>query len=48
MSKTRLNQGINYLSPDKKKRKIKKSKSPKTFIYYSQTMDDVYENLQDY
>ena len=31
-----------------KKRKIKKSKSPKTFIYYSQTMDDVYENLQDY
>ena len=32
----------------RKKRRIKKSKSPKTFIYYSQTMDDVYENLQDY
>ena len=27
---------------------IKKSKIPKAFIHYSQTIDDVYENLEDY
>ena len=27
---------------------IKKSKDPKAFIGYSQTIDDVYENLEDY
>ena len=27
---------------------IKKLKNPKAFIYYSQTIDDVYKNLEDY
>ena len=27
---------------------IKNFKNPKEFIYYSQTIDDVYENLEDY
>ena len=27
---------------------IKKLKDPKSFIDYSQTIDDVYENLEDY
>ena len=27
---------------------IKKLKNPKTFIEYAQTIDDVYENLEDY
>ena len=27
---------------------IKNLKSPKAFIDYSQTIDDVYENLEDY
>ena len=26
----------------------KKLKNPKTFIHYSQTIDDVYEKLEDY
>ena len=31
----------------RKKVGIKKSKNPKTFIDYSQTINDVYENLED-
>ena len=31
-----------------KKVAIKKLKNPKTFIDYSQKIDDVYENLEDY
>ena len=27
---------------------IKKSKNPKTFLYYSQAFSDVLENLEDY
>ena len=27
---------------------IKKSKNPKTFLYYSQAFNDVLENLEDY
>ena len=27
---------------------IKKLKNPKAFIYYPQTIDDVYENLENY
>ena len=27
---------------------IEKSKNQKAFLYYSQTIDDVYENLEDY
>ena len=27
---------------------IEQIKNPKTFIYYSQTIDHVYENLEDY
>ena len=32
----------------KEKVGIKKLKNPKAFIDHSQTIDDVYENLQDY
>ena len=32
----------------KEKVGIKKSKSPKAFIFYSQTIDNVYDNLEDY
>ena len=28
--------------------RIENLKNPKVFIYYSQTIDDVHENLQDY
>ena len=36
------------LSNRRKKAGIKKLKSPEAFIDYSQTTDDVYENLEDY
>ena len=32
----------------REKEGIKTLKNPKAFIYYSQTIDDVYENLEDY
>ena len=32
----------------REKEGIKKLKDPKAFIGYSQTIDDVYENLEDY
>ena len=32
----------------REKEGIKTLKNPKAFIYYSQTVDDVYENLEDY
>ena len=41
-SKNHLNQSINYLLI------IENLKHPKAFIDYSQTTDDVYENLEDY
>ena len=45
MSMIHLNQSINYLLRKQKKQKLK---NPKAFIDYSQTVDDVYENLVDY
>ena len=47
-SKIDLNQSINYLPKREKKQGLKKNKSWKTFIDYSQSTDDVYENLEDY
>ena len=45
-SKIHLNQSINCLLIEKKQElRIKK---PKEFIDYSQTIDNVYENLEDY
>ena len=36
------------LTNEREKVGIKKLKNPKAFIDYSQTIDDVYENLDDY
>ena len=58
ISKIHLNQSINYLSMKERKMYqllingrmnagIKQTKNPNTFIYYSQTIDDVYVNLED-
>ena len=33
---------------EKKKQELKKLKNPKAFVDYSQTIDDVYENLEGY
>ena len=43
-----MNQSINCLLKEEKKIEIKLLKNPKAFIDYSQTFDDVYENLEDY
>ena len=48
MSKIHMNQGINYLLKEEKKVGIKNLKHPKVFIDYSQTIDDVYGNLESY
>ena len=48
MSKIHLNESINCLLIEEKKQKLKNKKNPKVFIDYSQTIDDVYENLEDY
>ena len=47
-SKIHPNQRKNRLLIKEKKAGIRKSKNPKAFTNYSQTMDGVYENLQDY
>ena len=47
MSKIHSNQSINCLYTGKKVG-IKYEKIPKPFIDYSQTINDVYENLKDY
>ena len=47
MSKIHLNQSINCLLMEEKKQTLK-NKNLKAFIDYSQTADDVYENLEDY
>ena len=44
MSKIHQNQSINYLLMAEKKQELK----DKEFNDYSQTNDDVYENLEDY
>ena len=47
MSKIHSNQSINYLLMEKKKQELKIKKSPKAFIDYSQTIDDVYEKREE-
>ena len=47
MSKIHLNQSITCLSKEEKVG-IKKIKNTETFIDYSQTIDNVYENIEDY
>ena len=42
------NQRTNCLLMEEKKVGIKTLKNPKAFISYSQKVDDVYENLEDY
>ena len=44
-SKIHSNQKVNCLLTEEKKYELKKLKNPKTFIDFSQTIDDVYENL---
>ena len=46
MSKIHLNQSINCNG--RRKVGIKNLKNPKKFLDFSQTIDDVYENLEDY
>ena len=48
MSKIHSVQSGNCLVTEEKKAGIKKLKNPEAFINYSQTTDDVYENLEDY
>ena len=47
MSNIYSNHSINCLWIEEKKVGIKILKNPKAFINYSQTIDDVYENLED-
>ena len=47
MSKIHSRQRLNCILTERKKM-IKKLKNSKTFIDYSQTIDDVYENVEDY
>ena len=47
-SKIHWNQSINCFSIEEKKVGIEILKNPKVFIGYSQTIDDIYENLEDY
>ena len=48
MSKIYLNQSVNCLLTEEKKVGIKKLKNPKVLTEYSQSMDDVHENVEDY
>ena len=43
-----MNQSINCLSTKEKGVWAKQAKNPKTFIDYSEIIDDAYENLEDY
>ena len=47
-SKIYFNQSINYLSTKEKKEELNEQKKPKTFIEYYKTIDNVYENLEEY
>ena len=42
------NRIINCLSREENKERIKQKKNLKIFIDYSQTIDEVYENVEDY
>ena len=46
-SKIHSNQSINYLLTEEKKVRIKKLRNPNSFNDYSQTINDVYENLEN-
>ena len=48
MSMILLNKIINYLLTEEKKQELIKLKNQKAFIDYSQTIDDVYQNVKDY
>ena len=48
MLKIHWNQSINCLSTEEKQQELKKIKISKELIGYSQTIDDVYENLEGY
>ena len=48
MLKIHSNQSTNYLLTEEKRYKLKNLKNTKAIIDYSQTTDDVYENLEDY
>ena len=48
MLQIHANQNINHLSIEKKQGFCQYEKSSKAFIDYSETTDDVYENLEDY
>ena len=39
---------MNYLLTEEKKQELRNEKNPKGFIEYSQTNDDVFENLEDH
>ena len=47
VAKVHSNQSINCLLTERKSR-IEKVNNPKSFTDYSQTIDGVYENLEDY
>ena len=46
-SKIHSNQSINYLLTEEKKVRIKRLRNPNSFDDYSQTINDVYENLEN-
>ena len=48
MQKSHLNQSINCLLMEEKKQELKILENTEAFIDYSQTIDDVYGNLEDY
>ena len=48
MPKIHLNQIFNCLLKEEKKQGSENEKNPKTFIHYSQTIANVYDNLEDY
>ena len=48
MPKIHSNQSYQLLINGRENVEIKILKNPKTFIDYSQTIDDVYENLEDF
>ena len=48
MSKIRSNRSMSCLLMEKEKQELKNFKNPKACFNYSQTTDDVYENLEDY
>ena len=48
MSKIHSNRSISYVLLEEKKKGTEHLKNPKAFIDYSQTIDDVYEDLEVY